>query len=719
MKFFSVNAMLESIAAGQANPDQWSGPFKTTRVVRLCDYVALGLDETFTHEGNNAGGKAKAATRQFNTGNRQVHKDLVLGSVNDILNRTGDGKGAKMFGYKAPISMTLVPRIPAKFNVDFASRSRFIESCPSVQDNIGAMLKLASPHKDSIRATDSDYPELDISSVLDLSQLNRDSEYRKGKGEYLKKNIAIPFDEILDSYLRDKNDTETIDEIEIGIVVDKQVEYISVPFKQSEFQGAGIINRHEDSKQLDPVADNPTNVEKAAKLLSAIYNAKPSDFEGKSNESIDKAFAAYQALGVPEDGDIFLSASEIETFLALFDFFAVGLEGRKKESTFSDRLIQGMETIRGPLSKGSTIDPSDIPSVIKNGNYDLYIGYGESTDKSNAEVFNSRKDVLYAGYITNFEGQGSNKDAVIPVYMIAKDDDASKTLTKAKQYSRVYIPSLRGSSTVVEKAYNIDNGPAGAKTIDGIEIFQLPKAIYTQMRTNKAVSKNANNATTNTATAKPEDVISADQTASIEEPVVDETPTEPTVEPQVDAPEDEPEDVITADDPNDEMYKLYSESLKEDDINKFVKKIKAKFKPQPDSPEMDKAMSLIARFADDVGVPFREKVFSNYLSGTLAPKQQAPKASPKVEISMATRGLRNQLLRDNTKLGQGALATVNEILKGGVKLSQEEIDSLVNRGLPKPSIDALISKYSPKMEARVSKVSFSLKALLENARKVK
>jgi len=141
MRYFDVSGFLaESVANVPLDLDTVTIP-SGLKVIRFIDYLTTGINEDFTHEGNNSGKGEKAKTRADGRGNFSSHIDVCNSCVNSILTKAG----MRAFS-DVTYEDILVPRIPREFegtDEDVETEWDFIEKCPSIMNNMKGEIGLS------------------------------------------------------------------------------------------------------------------------------------------------------------------------------------------------------------------------------------------------------------------------------------------------------------------------------------------------------------------------------------------------------------------------------------------------------------------------------------------------------------------------------------------------------------------------------------------------
>lgn len=698
MKFFDLKVLNEALASNQIDVNQWSN-YTSLPLIRFIDYVKVGIDEDFTHTGTQVGGADKAASRKKNVGSRDTHKDNCMACVNDMLTT----KGHQAFGKTLSQSKSTVPKIPAEFKAegedDFEKEIDFLVSCDAVAANAGDTFKLTSGRNGR------------SSSTLFANEV-------EGSPIFDKYSLMIAYSLESNALVANVNGSTTI----------------------VELKNPPLVNYDSEAKYLDPEIDTPEREAKSLQLIKTILAATEKDLPNESNGDLRNKLADFKAK-IPADGKVFLSPNEIEPFTGLLETFKKSPEERKKtDSVLATILSSSIEEMKN----GEKIDFANAPEVkdeILKGGYDLYVGFADETDPSHHSSFGvSGKENVYVGYITNYPNQVNRK--VIPVYFVTSSETDKKELNRAK-FNRFHIDELGGTA---DFGYDkLNTGNSIKRMGDGTLIYQIPSEIWRKMK--PATSETAKAANVDAATSTNKKTPSGKKaTAQIpmefeptNDPVV--SPVEPASNPQ--APEAPAP--ITAEDSSkliDAVKAQYQAgTLNKQDAIKEALKIKADHGMKISDAAVKKLVTAPADSTEpkptDIskreGGQLEPAEVSNTApapapiakkAATSAPKTTATKAAtsntkaPMDFKAIKTNKLINTLLDPKVaKLSDAALHTVSEIYANGGILSNEQIDTLVSKGISRDKLMPIVKK-SIVTESRNGRF-FNLGSILESLQKRK
>lgn len=663
MKFLNVTGFLEAVAAKPLDTESTTFN-QDLKIVRLIDYLTTGIDELFSDDATNAGGKARAKSRKGGRGSLSPHKDYCISCVNMIVTN----KGLNSF---SPLSAedVLVPRIPAEYTGDtenVESEWAFIESC---QEFMSRMSDSAT-----ISLTTGGEDPKNISSVFGIQNRNK-----------ITKDTRFYKASLLFGYMIDENKLAYVDGNQSGVVG----------------IAPGYLNLDADMKYIDDSIEAQRPL--AVKLLKEIFAAKPEDIvvtnenSGEAKNDVKDLLAKFKS-AVPEDGNIFMSPNEIKEYIPLFEYFRLPADQRAKNDDFFSILTKGMTDLEDKgVHFGENLQTAkNIQQTIMAGNYDLVVGYSQEGDTTHTETFQNKGEEIFVGYLTNYAGQTNGE--VIPVYFTTQNPSTISKMNASKG-KPLHVDTLKSSRT--EVPFKKLNTEGFAKRTGGNEIiFQLPIEIYSkagvqtqepvQPATETPVEQKPVTATTPKASkvakkapavAKPKkDVQKAEaKPAPTPEPAAKQTATP--------APKaNEPESPASI-------------------LNRIGKEYKAGNIGRKPAIEQirDEIESKTGKKYD---IPTIQKSFD----------KKFPSTEERSEKEIRRDDEYNALFTGDakdTRLAKSALPRIKELAALGHQFTPEEISNLVNRGLNKADLDKAIGK-STVMEVRSSPVSFSLKALMEN-----
>lgn len=662
MKFHNVTGFLEAVAAKPLDTESTTFN-QDLKIVRLIDYLTTGIDESFSDDATNAGGKARAKSRKGGRGSLSPHKDFCISCVNMIVTN----KGLNSFSPLSPEDV-LVPRIPAEYTGDtenVESEWAFIEGC---QEFMSRMSDSAT-----ISLTTGGEDPRNISSVFGMQNRNKitkDSRFYKAS--------------LLFGYMIDENKLAYVDGSQSGVVG----------------IAPGYLNLDAEMKYIDDSIESQRPL--AVKLMKEIFAANPEDIvvtnenSGEVKNDIKDLLSKFKS-AVPEDGNIFMSPNEIKEYLPLFEYFRLPADQRAKNDDFFSILTKGMTDLeeKGVHFGDNLQTAKNIQHTIMGGNYDLVVGYSQAGDTTHTETFKNKGEEIFVGYLTNYAGQSNNE--VIPVYFTTQNPSTISKMNENKG-KPLHVGNLK--STKTEVPFKKLNTEGFAKRTGGNEIiFQLPIEIYSKA---------------GVETEQP--VQPATETPVEQKPVQQTAPKAPKKAPEGAKPKKAAQKVETKPETVKEVAPVEKPAPKQAPkanepetpaaiLNRIGKEYKAGNIGRKSALEQirDEIESKTGKKYD---IPTIQKTFD----------KKFPSNDERSESEIRRDDEYNALFKGDakdTRLAKSALPRIKSLADLGHKFTPEEISNLVNRGLNKADLDRTLGK-STVMEVRSSPVSFSLKALMEN-----
>lgn len=682
------NAMMEADFKNAVSPQSGYIP-QDLQLIRVLDYIAIGIDDEFSREGNNAGQAERAKSVKGGVGNTSAHTLIVNNCVNAIM------QNASSFG-KVFSGLTndllYVPRLPTSSKENDDAQWDFLEACPAVASN--------------------------SKSTMSLNTRSRSlTTMFKGK---VSNTTQFYVASLLYGYIHEEQALAAVDN--------------GVAYKVS--LNNPLIDYDEKLKFLDEKYE--AKYPEALALLKTIHSANISNFKQATPDTpeydVKDLLESFRAK-VPVNGEVYLSSNELKEFTFLLDYFKMEPEERKSKWAFNKKLQIGIKALEDKAVHFGELSGTagDIEKIILGGGYQIVLGYSQDGDKTHTEVFNNKDEKIFVGYITKYKGQ-SNK-ALIPIYIATTNPDAISKLN-----SKIGVPTEIKKITL--KKAPADSGYKKLDTTGEIKrtggndlVFQLPSEIYKWMYTeqpsenkNKESKPKAEKAA-NVATASP-----TEQTPPVEaEPTADTQTTQDNV--PVDSQQSAKVEDAPAPDSNNQTEPANAEQVD----------------PKPTasvtevSPEENKknANRVISRFGKQFteGKIDRQKAIDSILVGLTAnkvtgydsdrvkkifDKNFSRNSDDPVEYGETYRHLFGEN-GENIAKNEGPLFSkdfmtrnVKDIVSRGHKLTPEEIKYIVgrtvqNRGsYTEQDVMNAINSASPKMEARLPSGSFNLKVMLEN-----
>ena len=666
MKYHSVLKFLEEATANKMLSLPGSRVPDDLKIIRFADYVTTGIDESYTHEGKNVGQSSSARTRKYELGNYSSHVDICNSCVNNMLAQGGgESLGGKSAFSGATYNSTLVPRIPKEYessDEDVDSEWDFIEKCKSIMDAMHGVITVP--------------PDSSLSGLFGV-------ENRK----YITKGIQFYRASILYGYLTDINAVAAIDN--------------GTTFKINLH--AKLINLDPEMKYIDDAIEAKRPL--AIKLMDEIYSANPDDFtvteegNGSFTNDLKDMLIAYKNT-IPQNGDVFLSPREIKEFLPLLEYFRLPEEERNRLGGIYNILAQGMNSLeKKGVHFGDELNAaSQIQDIILKGDYDMILAYSQEGDATHSEQFNNKGEEIFVGYITNYAGQ--EKDDVIPFYISAKDPGVISNLKNT--FGTPYHVGRISKS--IDVSYKQLNTSGNAKRTGGNEIiFQLPDAM-----TGYFVSANISKSKRYEQPKdeeKNEPVVAADADMR---PIEDETPeSSPDVvsQPQVaEKPNTEPvagKSTVPTTKKQSPMAAIFTKFAKQYVNGDYSR---------------EQTVNLIrSKIKNDLG----KDISSAAIAGMLDKKYGNAMSSRMVdaEKKIAYNNLFGKKV-EKTKLSKASLPLIKELADDGHNFTEKEINNLISRGINQADLDKIVSP-APVMEVRLSRDSYSIKAMLENINRYK
>lgn len=660
MKFHNVTGFLEAVATKPLDTESTTFN-QDLKIVRLIDYLATGIDETFSEESSNVGGKARAKSRKGGRGSLSPHKDFCISCVNMIVTN----KGLNSF---SPLSAedVLVPRIPAEFMGDtdnVESEWAFIESCREFMSRMSdsAIISLT---------TGGENPK-NISSVFGMQNKNKITQNTK----FYKASLLF-------GYMIDENKLAYIDGNQSGVVG----------------IAPGYLNLDADMKYIDDEIEAQRPL--AVKLMKEIFAAKPEEIvvtnenSGEVKNDIKDLLTKFKAT-VPEDGNIFMSPNEIKEYLPLFEYYRLPADERVKQDDFFSILTKGMTDLeeKGVHFGDNLLTAKKAQLTITAGNYDLVVGYSQAGDTTHTETFKNKGEQIFVGYITNYEGQ--QNDEVIPVYFASQSPSTISYMDSNKN-KHLHVGKLK--STKTEIPFKNLNTEGMAKRTGGNEIiFQLPIEIYSKAGIEaEPPDQPIQNKTETPAEPKPtiaEKPAKAKPTKPAKEAKKNEvTPEVKPIEPSIPAPAT-PAPVTKGPETPASILNRYGKEFRAGNIGR---------------------KAAIEEIQNEIETKLGKKFSTADIQKSFDKKfpQNAERSDAEIRRDDEYNALFTGDAK-NTKLAKSALPRIKSLADLGHKFTPEEISNLVNRGLNKADIDKILGK-STVMEVRFSPNSFSVKALMEN-----
>jgi len=699
MKFFDLKILTEALVNNQIDVNQWNN-YSKLKLIRFIDYVKVGIDEDFTHSGTQVGGADKAKSRAKGVGSRDTHKDNCMACINDLLTTTGH----KVFGKNLSLKTSTVPKIPAAYKAegegDFEKEIDFLLSCNEVEANADTSFTLTKPSTAGGRDTSISPTTLFVNKYDKPPVFNKYS--------------------LLISYALGTN----------SLVANVNGSTEAVELKDN----ADIVNYDESAKYLDPAIDNPETEAKALELIKLILGSTEKSLQGESNGDLRNVLNSFKTT-IPADGNIFLSPDEISGFTGILEYFKKSPEERKKGDSLLDTILsRSIEVLKTSGNGIEFAQSNKIKDIILNGNYDLYVGFADETDATHHSTFGVKgRENVYVGYLTNYKGQDKNE--VIPVYFVTANESDKAKLQKTK-FSRQRVGALKGTA---DQGYDKLNTDAMVKTMgDGTLVYQLPIEIWRRMEAFNpeeiASTENpqaASNKNTKGFAVFPldfgsEDVVAdkavgkqVEPTPSVEPEVT--TPAAPEVEQPVEtkktrrraaprsAPVTTPEAPIEAPVPQAPT----PEAPKKSGLD-VLNEIKAKYIASEITHKDAVAAALKVR--TDYGMKASEDKIKSFLTSTAAPKPKAT-ASTGLDLRAIESNRAIKSLLSATKLTDAAIPSIADIYAKGGVLSNEQIDSLISKGVSRDKLMSVVrSEKKTVAESRMLKF-FNLGSILESLQK--
>lgn len=673
MKNFSIasllesvsNSVLEGVAKNRVNPQALYIP-QDMQIVHALDYIATGIGESFSREGNNAGKSAKAKSVEGGVGNESAHNVLVNSCVNAIM--VNSGSYGKIFsGLKN--DMLYVPRLPSSSKENEEAQWDYIESCPAVALNAKATMKWTGEQS----ATTTFKGNVTPSTKFYVASL-------------------------LYGYIHEE---------QTMAVVDNGTSY-TVALKKP------MINLDESMKFLD--SEIEAKKASALELLKQIHAARLNDFrgavEGTPEYDIKDALEEFRAK-IPADGNVFLSSNELRAFSFVLDYFSIPADQRMAQKPFNKKLAIGIGVLeKQGVHFGEFTGVADkMQKIIATGGYDVVLGYSQDGDNTHTEEFNNKGEKIFSGYITKYKGQ--KKAEVIPVYIATKVENEINALEALIGKGGVAISEMALKSSNPEVGMAKLNTEGEVKRTGGNDlVFQLPREVYKWLYTSQPVE------------APKEKPARANRKASTKP---SESPITPEVEPAV--PEVAPQDTQSATpevSPNvaqEPAPQNNAPATNAKENNKLAFEIINAYGAKFTSGEIDQkeAIDGIMREIKEKGLPYsRAKVDSAFS------KKFQKAEGDSVEMKEALTALFGKD-GENLTTGQGPLfnkdfmtRNVSELAALGRKLSPAEIKFVASKSVPNrgsftaDDVIRAIQGSSTKLEVRLPSGSFNLKAMLEN-----
>lgn len=660
MKFHNVTGFLEAVAAKPLDTESTTFN-QDLQIVRLIDYLTTGIDESFSDDATNAGGKARAKSRKGGRGSLSPHKDYCISCVNMIVTN----KGLNSF---SPLSAedVLVPRIPAEYTGDtdnVESEWAFIESC---QEFMSRMSDSAT-----ISLTTGGEDPKNISSVFGMQNRNK-----------ITKDTRFYKASLLFGYMIDENKLAYIDGNQSGVVG----------------IAPGYLNLDAEMKYIDDSIEAQRPL--AVKLMKEIFSANPEDIvvtnenSGEAKNDVKDLLAKFKS-AVPEDGNIFMSPNAIKEYLPLFEYFRLPADQRAKNDDFFSILTKGMTDLeeKGVHFGENLQTAKNAQHTIMAGNYDLVVGYSQEGDTTHTETFKNKGEEIFVGYLTNYAGQSNGE--VIPVYFTTQNPSTISKMNASKG-KPLHVDTLKSSKT--EVPFKKLNTEGLAKRTGGNEIiFQLPIEIYSKA---------------GVQTEQP--VQPAAETPVEQKPAVATTPKAPKkapagAKPQKDAQKAEAQPASIPAPTPESTPKPASKPNEPESPASILNRIGKEYKAGNigRKPAIEQIRDEIeSKTGKKYDIPTIQKSFD----------KKFPTNDERSEKEIRRDDEYNALFKGDakdTRLAKSALPRIKELANLGHQFTPEEIANLVNRGLNKADLDKTLGR-STVMEVRSSPNSFSLKALMEN-----
>jgi hypothetical protein len=649
MRFFDLSTFItEAVANVPLDLDTVTIP-GNLKVIRFIDYLTTGINEDFTHEGNNAGKGEKAKSRDNGRGNFSSHIDVCNSCVNSILTRAG----MRAFS-DVTYEDILVPRIPREFegtDEDVDSEWNFIEQCPSIMNNMKG--------------------EIGLSGNINQTPLFVDKRKVDSNTKFYRASLLY-------GYINNEN----------ALAVVSNGNAVQLDIKPR------FLNLDPDMKYIDEEIESQRPA--ALELLKEIYSANPEDFPDVSDPKANNGTMKSDVRGllttfkskIPEDGNVFLSSDEIKELLPLLQYFKMPKDLRDTNDKFFDKIAAGVSALEksGIHFGENSTKVAQIQNTLTAGNYDIVLGYSQEGDKTHTETFGNKGEEIFVGYVTGYKGQAG--DEVIPVYIVNQNPDQINKL-KGKIGKKEHIGNVSGKAAVPYKKVNTDNS---VKRTGGNElIFQLPYEIYgVLLKEQKEIPAVAQETPkVDAATAKAPKPVTQPKAKPVVAPKA-----EPKTEPAK-APEPKPTEEVPAKS-GARIFKEYGEQFGNGSLTrqKAVNLIRSAIKK-----ETGRSISA-------------DSIASNLDKKYGAKVEKSPEEIEKGEAFNFLFGPEGK----NTKLAPSALPRIKKLAELGHNFTSEELDNLVARGMKRADLDKALG-LAPVMEVRVSKTSYSLKALLENINK--